>query len=261
METSSLNTGKVEGFMQDTSQVCHEHGSYSAKQYQLLGRQVVSGCPQCLVAFNQRKDAMTHALKMREIKSRYSAADLPSRYIQESFLDLKHTAVQAEAIQHIRAKFNPLVMDGRFTLFLGDIGNGKTHIACEAIKMVLAQGGSASYIVASDMIVNIRSTWSRASMETDRAVRNRYAKVGLLVLDDVGVSSGGDNEIDILFSILDARNRNNLPTILISNLLVVKLRDAIGDRLFDRVQKDGRGFHFVGESLRKKRTEEAASNE
>lgn len=61
--------------------------------------------------------------------------------------------------------------------------------------------------------------------------------VACLVLDEIGLSSGGRDELPLLHDILDHRHGNFLPTILTGNIELDTLRDVIGERMSDRLKE------------------------
>ena len=59
------------------------------------------------------------------------------------------------------------------------------------------------------------------------------------MLDEVGSQFGSDTEKLFIFDIIDGRYQNMKPTILISNLDIDGIKDAIGDRCVDRLREGG----------------------
>ncbi len=66
-------------------------------------------------------------------------------------------------------------------------------------------------------------------------------KLDLLVIDEIGVQSGTDNERKILFEIIDSRYLQMAPTILLSNLEQTQVIDLVGERVVDRMYENKGG--------------------
>jgi acyl-CoA synthetase (AMP-forming)/AMP-acid ligase II len=87
------------------------------------------------------------------------------------------------------------------------------------------------------LIRTLRATWRRDSDSTEDEVINEFAYVPLLVIDEIGVGFGTEAEAAQLFDVIDRRYQARNPLVLISNLSVPDLREALGDRLFDRIRE------------------------
>ncbi len=117
-----------------------------------------------------------------------------------------------------------------FLLLLGDKGTGKTHIA----SAILQLHGKGLFLTQSQLLAKHRATYRDQRAED---MRERCMRTSLLAVDEVGVSVGGRDEEPLIYDILNERYANRLPTILTSNLPEEKLKEALGDRIVDRIQE------------------------
>ena len=85
---------------------------------------------------------------------------------------------------------------------------------------------------------------------TERDVLNAFEQCDLLIIDEIGVQSGTDNERNIIFGIIDARYREMLPTIAISNLNESEVASLISERSIDRLKQGGGTLAFNWRSYR-----------
>ena len=95
-----------------------------------------------------------------------------------------------------------------------------------------------------ELVRAIRDTWRRGSDESETSVIEKYRSVGLLILDEVGVSFGGEAEKTQIFDVLDGRYREMRPTLIVSNLSAKGLprECASGERgCHDRLIQNGSG--------------------
>lgn len=80
-----------------------------------------------------------------------------------------------------------------------------------------------------------------------------YRKCGLLILDDLGAEKPTEWVRERIFSIIDYRYGNMLPTWGTSNLTPDKLADQIGERAFWRLIEECDVIEVNGVNLRERR--------
>ena len=217
---------------------CQEHGAY--KPYGVVaGRQCGTQCPSC-----EKQKAIA---KMTDISG------IPARYLKTTFDSYKATTEEQSASLDCCRRFADEVLAGRdgHLLLIGKPGTGKTHLGCAVAHASISEGKLAWYGTARELIRVIRSTWARGSERSEASVIDDYARVPLLVLDEVGAQLGTESEILSLFDVLDGRYAAQLPTLVISNFDMASLKQHLGDRLIDRLRHNGRVITMTGESFRK----------
>jgi DNA replication protein DnaC len=133
---------------------------------------------------------------------------------------------------------------GGFLVLLGDVGTGKSHLAVGVMRTV---PGRRRFVKQQSLLNELRMSY-RGNMNVDPVASCQSAR--LLVIDDLGLSSGGKDEHPMLHDILDYRYGEFLPTILTSNLNVTELEDFLGPRLFDRIRESGTVLSISGKSKR-----------
>lgn len=106
------------------------------------------------------------------------------------------------------------------------------------------------YLTCAGLIRAVRATWSRDSERTEVDVLRELGTVALLVIDEVGVSGGTDNEQALIFDVLDRRYRDMRPTILLTNLDKAGFKVFVGDRVYDRLTETARWVIFDWDSYR-----------
>jgi DNA replication protein DnaC len=87
-------------------------------------------------------------------------------------------------------------------LLVGDPGTGKTHLAT-ALGVAAARQGRRVRFVTAGRLVN-ELVESRNAMELSRVV-SRYARVDLLILDELGYLPLGKSDAELLFQVLSER--------------------------------------------------------
>lgn len=137
--------------------------------------------------------------------------------------------------------------DGRtgFLILSGSYGTGKTHLAVAALRRF----GGGWLVKQATLLRLLRATYG------DRDAEDPIEKAQstlLLVLDDVGLSGGGKDELPMLHEILDCRHGGRLPTIITTNLPFEKLSSVLGERVADRLRESTfRVLNFAGSSHRR----------
>jgi DNA replication protein DnaC len=129
-------------------------------------------------------------------------------------------------------------------IMLGGVGVGKTHLAVAVMRAFTRP----IFFKQNTLLRALRRTYS--DPDADDPIQ-ACQEADLLVLDELGVSSGGKDEYPLLYEILDYRYGEYRPTVVTSNATPDQLRETLGDRLVDRIrQSTFRLLLFGGKSHR-----------
>lgn len=214
------------------SSTCPTHGSYPSvyrKPDGSLASIDEKRCPFCY-----EKERFERELKRSMIPPRFQNKTIESYETPEMW-----QAKAKETIQNYIDNLDENLEKGRNIILIGGVGTGKTHLSIGLLKAVIQNGGIGIFITASDLFMNIRDTWTRSSEISTLDRVQQFVDLDLLVIDEVGVQRGTENEREILFSIINSRYNNLKPTVLLSNLSLKEVRVYIGERTFDRLKEDG----------------------
>ena len=121
---------------------------------------------------------------------------------------------------------------------VGGVGTGKTLLASAGIESIV-DNNRCEMIKTIDVVRELKATWAKDSNQTEEGLIKYYSNLDLLVLDEVGSQFGSDTEKLFIFDIIDGRYQNMKPTIIISNLDIDGITDAIGERCVDRLREGG----------------------
>lgn len=230
---------------------CPEHGEYQATVHFLDGRELfASGCPACTERRIQQAEAAERRRVEREAAVRagdlWRRAEVPERFAGCTF-ETYDVPANSEGQRRALARCRWFVdtwperrKAGSGLLMLGNTGNGKTHLGAAIIRAVTKQGASARYTTVGDMLRAVRATYGKDSELREGDALERFVWPDLLVLDEVGVERDSEHVKSTLFHVINKRYERLRPTVVISNLTVEAFRDAVGDRVVDRL-KDGGG--------------------
>lgn len=126
-------------------------------------------------------------------------------------------------------------------------GVGKTHLAV-AVMRVARKGR----FITNDMLM--RKVSERYDDRNKIDIVAVCMRTPLLVIDDIGISRGGSDELPTLHQILTFRYGEKLPTILTTNLSKQELAAYVGERVADRLRECvADAVECDGNSMRKER--------
>ena len=247
---------------------CEKHGEYQQtyipgfKEGDTIG---TSRCPECVkearAEEDKRKAAQNEYDRQHRIKYCVNLlkGDTPPRFEGATFDNYQPVCKEASAAlkscESYAKSFEKLGANGAGLIFCGMLGTGKTHLALSIGKELAKRGVEVRYANLLDLIRAVRSTWGEGNSQSEYEFLNQLARHGLLIIDEVGVQNGTENEKTILFDIINSRYENMLPTILISNLTESQIADLISARSVDRIKEGGGGtVVFSWHSYRERKT-------
>jgi DNA replication protein DnaC len=220
-------------------------------------------CPDCLD--QQKRPEFAAAAAKERIDHLIKVADIPARYCGQTF---EGGTREQKAIRAIAAKFRDFILaEPRWAslLLAGEVGTGKTLLACElGAALIKKTGRSVRYITARGMISEIQSSYG-AEGKSEASEIDRFAQYDLLILDEIDAISGKENAQLLLTEVINRRYSNNRPVIAITNQKleapterradraaerVYVLKDFVGDRVYDRLRENGFPCNFGWASQR-----------
>ena len=260
LQISDFATAKLPDEPEIVTKNCEFHGDYEAKLLAVLHdgkKKVYSQCQGCKredAAKRQAQEMAQQALVLRRrLEETMKTACIPPRFAQKSLDSYVATSdSQINALSKalsFAANFERHLELGSVLVFSGSVGVGKSHLAIGIAKEVML-AHTVFYATTMDCIRMIRSTWSRGSAKTEMQVINELQEIDLLILDEVGVQRGTEDEQNTVFDIIDKRYLSEKPTICITNLNANDMREMIGVRSFDRLRENGEWVSVVGDSYR-----------
>lgn len=102
---------------------------------------------------------------------------------------------------------------GKGLIFSGDVGCGKTYLACCIANNLIDKGHSCLVTNFSELINRLTGMYEGKQDYLDEL--NQYE---LLIIDDLGAERSTDYVDEIVWNIIDARYRKGLPMIITTNL-------------------------------------------
>lgn len=232
---------------------CAIHGHWEIESGSVNGKPFVTKCPECYQIQKNKEAEDAAKAEQQKIFDRQRSYGVTERHVDlglESYIATTQPQKSSlAAVQEVLDSVDSRVM--RNLIMIGTVGTGKTHLGQALVVEMARKWKPARYTTLARMIRFVRSTWDRDSELSEAQAYDKLTKPCVLVIDEVGVQSGTDNERNILFEVINERYESNKSTVIICNLTKDELVGALGDRTIDRLRENGRMIGMTWESARK----------
>lgn len=201
-----------------------------------------------------REDHICHIcaenLKRRELeahKQAFQTMQVGKRFHDCQWRDYEPVCEQAKQnrdfLQNFAQNFDKALEKGTSGILMGTPGTGKNMLAALVCKTLAAAGYKALHTKTRKLIRRLREAATRQSGELESEVFSKLTEPDLLVIDEVGVQSGSEYEIDSLTEIIDDRWEIKKPVLLLTNLDQAQMETLLGERIMERFY-DGDSFQL-----------------
>ena len=151
--------------------------------------------------------------------------------------DHKRLELPVEQRQNLRQAFHLAVEFARspegWLIFQGVNGCGKTHLAAAVANYRLAQGKPAFFVVVTDLLDHLRSTFSPDSKISYDEFFEQIKETPLLILDDFGEQSATQWAQEKLYQLINYRYNARLPMVVTTCLSLDEIEPRISSRMVD----------------------------
>lgn len=199
-----------------------------------------SRCPTC--AEREQREA-EELERSKAARRRVDAIKIPPKFTTATFDSFETPTQETKRAREIVAayahNFATNQKIGRSLVLIGEVGTGKTHLACALLRFVAIAGFSARYRTSFDVIRELRQSWSDSDAPSETRVLEWLTEPALLVIDEVAAAYGSDAERAQLGDLIDLRYRNMRPTVVVSNGDIEDLNRCLGPRAVDRLRDEG----------------------
>jgi DNA replication protein DnaC len=144
------------------------------------------------------------------------------------------------------------ITEGRSVILSGKPGRGKTHLAIAIAYRALQNGFEVLFTSAAELIEDL-STASREG--TLRDALTRYVRPHLLLVDEVGYLTYGDDAANVLYHVVNERHVKRRAMVFTTNKNpkrwgAVLHDDDLAEAIVDRILERGRLLRLDGPSVR-----------
>ena len=228
---------------------CEKHGDYDCKYMPSLKKDkfyINDSCSKCIVEKEeQQKEDERKKLEQLKIDNEKRRrenvrvnAGISKRNLYKTFDDYICTNEGQTKAKNDCVRYVENFPTDKSLIMVGGVGTGKTLLA-SAMLDALVDKHDCSIIKVIDLIRHLKASWSKDSETSEEKLISYFCRLDLLILDEVGSQFGSDTEKLFIFDIIDGRYQDMKPTILISNLDIEGVKDAIGERCVDRLREGG----------------------
>jgi DNA replication protein DnaC len=146
-------------------------------------------------------------------------------------------------------------------LLSGKTGCGKTHLAVSTLRRKIEHSQklftkydfpAALFITVPELLFEMRQSYNSKEV-SEQEIVDKYSFVSLLILDDLGAEKTTEWAESALYLIIDRRNRDEMWTIVTSNLTLAEIEHSLGARIASRLS-DMKVVNIKLPDYRKKRT-------
>lgn len=231
--------------------ICEIHGNYPVRpQIVTKSTSHEQRCPACSATeLDNRNDAIVTPTSQNALAA--FQAELPKRFKRASLENFNAPTNEHKKLIRIAnrfvARFGENNPPGGIAL-LGEPGVGKTHFAIAIGRELAEMGLTPCYLTVANLIKRVRASWGEQGGESIEL--SKLTHYDLLILDEVGVQTGSDNEKQIICEVIDGRYVLMKPTILISNLDIKGVSSYVSERSVSRVLEGGMQLPFNVASYR-----------
>jgi DNA replication protein DnaC len=169
------------------------------------------------------------------MRERLTAAGVPLNLVAASFDNWR---VEHPDDQRVLAKAREFAQGSNAVGFLmlesPEYGNGKTHLAVAILRHRIGAGSNGRMWTQAEFLRGIRRRYDDRHAPD---VVDQAKATPLLILDDIGISVGGKDELPTLHEVLAYRYGEKRRTVLTMNIPPSEFRDVFGPRMASRLRE------------------------
>lgn len=199
-----------------------------------------------------------HCLVQEEIDDLYQASGLAGLLREQTFEKFDLSVYPAADQEYMRkvsescqgyAQQLLLGAQQENLLLLGEVGRGKTFLACAIANVAVAAKVSVVYFTFSEFLDLLRLH----KFDDDEDYRHgmqRLLDADLIVLDDLGAEKVTEFVAQELFNIINHRINSRKPIIVSTNLTPTKIEEVYGARIASRLIHGSKSLPLRGSDVR-----------
>lgn len=159
---------------------------------------------------------------------------------------------------HARQTLRAIIDNPSDCVLTGPPGTGKTHLAAAILWGMVLSGAvfklenehpRATFITVPDLLNNIRASFHNRKSEDEYDEVKFLSYAPFLFLDDLGAEKSSEWATSTIYSIIDARYREELPTIVTTNLSLPEISEKLDPRIASRLSS-GKIIQLTGPDRR-----------
>ena len=183
-------------------------------------------------------------IQTRQQEKRFQQSGIPSAFEKKSFDNFLTEGDDGPRLAIFKKKAQDYVRDyykhGPSLFISGMSGAGKTHLSIAICKALIEKGSNVYYMIYREAITKLKQVYFDEERYAEEI--EPYKKVELLYIDDLFKGKPSEQELNIMYEIINHRYNNDLPVIISTELGIEAIRHleaATAGRIDEMCHKDG----------------------
>lgn len=212
---------------------CETHG-----EYKTAGREIdPPRCPHCFQTRIEREARELHEIERAEQLLKIS--NIPERYKLASFKSYQRKIKkQQSAVDLLVEWIREIKNTPKNLVITGGIGTGKTHLVCAAMRNLMHSGVSCRYETTASLLAEIKKAYGDKEKSEAGQIAEYTDRYQVLVIDEADISRMTDNDLGLLFAVINGRYNNMRAIVLISNQTAAQMPKWLGERSASRISEN-----------------------
>ncbi len=188
----------------------------------------------------------TNFIKGSYISKRFEKKDFKKFQVSEE------NKAAYETINKYTQNFDIVLNNGESLLLIGDIGTGKTHLAIASLLNLVYRPTFYKYKLLQKKYISLPIFLNELKATDNEELLKDVSEAAFLVIDDLGIENLNEWSREKVFTLVNKRYQEKLPTLFISDLGASELVHKLDKRIMSRLHEMARGIVIGGEDMRKK---------
>ena len=206
------------------------------------------------------KQEREECMRQNKIRKLYEYSKINPRLKGYMFDNFRTDQTNERAFRKAKKFANEVLLRKSKSLIItGNVGTGKTHIAASIANYLIQNEVRVIFGTLINLLGEVKDTYKNDG-KTESDIIEKYSKVPLLIIDDLGKEKPSEWTLEKLFTIINNRYENNLPVVITTNYNREQLRERlannqnyiIADSIISRLYQMCAGINLVGSDKRKK---------
>lgn len=221
---------------------CERHGALTA----FVPEGVKAHCPMCVHELSEREQREQLRVERQEQLTRIAC--LPERFKAASFkafnehcpavVDVKRqVGAYLRSLQDEPKQWAPLILAGA-------PGTGKTHALCALANNLIREGVGCHYTTMQTMLAEIKKAYGTDGMTEAGQVWKYVGNFTLLIIDEADVMRASENDLGLIFAVINGRYNELRSVALATNQKPEKLGEFLTERVADRLRENAQTLRF-----------------
>ena len=170
----------------------------------------------------------------------------------DEFIVEESNKAAVRAMKKYASCFETVLQTGESLLLIGPVGTGKTHLGMAVLMELMRKPLYLRFELLRKRYISLPQFLNelRASYREERL--KDLAECEFLIIDDLGIETLDEWGRDKVFTLVNTRYQEKLPTIFISDLSPQELVNKLDERILSRLHEMARGVRIGGEDRRRK---------